>query len=110
MAVSKSSLKKRGKVFYLRFSENATRKRISLHTNSRETAKELQRQFDSARARGEGNVFPTKTMLASAVTAYIADMVVVPNDVCRMIPVITEQHPMKKTKVILSKGSILTKH
>ncbi|MCC6694897.1 MAG: hypothetical protein IT365_04610 [Candidatus Hydrogenedentes bacterium] len=74
MAVSKSSLKRRGKVFYLRFSENATRKRISLHTNSRETAKELQRQFDSARARGEGNVFPTKTPLARAVTAYIAHM------------------------------------
>lgn len=74
MAVSKSSLKRRGKVFYLRFSENATRKRISLHTNSRETAKELQRRFDSARARGEGNVFPTQTPLASAVAAYIAHM------------------------------------
>ena len=74
MAVSKSSLKKRGKVFYLRFSENATCKRISLHTNSRETAKELQRRFDSARAHGEGNVFPTKTPLASALAAYIAHM------------------------------------
>lgn len=74
MAIPKSSIKKRGRVFYLRFSENGMRKRISLHTDSLEAAKEQQRQFDSARARGEENVFPTKTPLASAIAAYAAHM------------------------------------
>lgn len=53
MATPGSSLKKRGKVFYLRFSENGARKRVSLHTDSLQTARERQRQFDSARARGQ---------------------------------------------------------
>jgi len=72
MAAPKSSLKKREKIFYIRFSENGVRKRVSLHTDSLEAAKERQRQFDSAHARGEENVFPTKTPLPSAVAAYIA--------------------------------------
>jgi len=74
MAIPKSSIKKRGKVFYLRFSENGVRRRISLHTESLEAAKELQRQFDSARMRGEQNVLSTKTPLSSAVSAYVAHM------------------------------------
>ena len=64
MAIPKSSIKKRGKVFYLRFSENGVRKRVSLHTDSFEAAKELRRQFDLARGRGEQNMLPTKTPLA----------------------------------------------
>ncbi len=74
MAIPKSSIKRRGKVFYLRFSENGVRERISLHTESLEAAKERQRQFDSGRARGEQELFPTKTPLASAVAAYAAHM------------------------------------
>jgi len=74
MAIPKSTIKKRGKVFYLRFSENGVRKRISLHTDVLEIAKERQRQFDSAPARGEANVFPTKTPLAHAVPAYVSHM------------------------------------
>ena len=74
MAIPRSSIKKRGKIFYLRFSENGVRRRVSLHTDSLETAKERQREFDSARARGEQQVFPTKTLLAQAVAAYAAHM------------------------------------
>ena len=74
MATPKSSIKRRSKVFYLRFSENGVRKRISLHTESLEAAKELQRQFDSARVRGEQNIFPTRTPLSSAVATYAAHM------------------------------------
>ena len=74
MVIPKSSIKRRGKVFYLRFSENGVHKRISLHTDSLQAAKERQRQFDSARASGESNVFPTKTHLASAVASYTAHM------------------------------------
>jgi len=74
MATPRSSLKKRGRVFYLHFSENGARRRVSLHTDSLQVAKERQRQFDSARTRGEGGVFPTKTPLARAVAAYIAHM------------------------------------
>jgi integrase len=74
MASPKSSIKKRGKVFYLRFSENGVHKRISLHTDSLQAAKERQRQFDSARARGEQDLFPTETPLAGAVASYAAHM------------------------------------
>ncbi len=74
MAIPKSSIKKRGKVFYLRFSENGMHKRISLHTDSLQAARERQRQFDSARARGEEDLFPTKTPLARAVASYAAHM------------------------------------
>ena len=74
MAIPKSTIKKRGRVFYLRFSENGVRKRISLHTDVLEVAKERQRQFDSARARGDTGFFPTKTPLADAVAAYAAHM------------------------------------
>lgn len=74
MAIPRSSIKRRGKVFYLCFSENGVQKRISLHTDSLRAAKDRQRQFDSARARGEQDMFPTKTPLASAVAAYAAHM------------------------------------
>jgi integrase len=74
MAVQRSSLKKRGQVFYLHFFENGSRKRVSLHTDSLPAAKERQRQFNSARARGEENVLPTKTPVAHGVIAYIAHM------------------------------------
>ena len=46
MAIPRSSIKKRGKVYYLRFCENGVRKRVSLHSDSFEVAKERQRQFD----------------------------------------------------------------
>ena len=74
MAIPKSSIKRRGEIYCPHLSENGVRKRISLHTNSREVAKDRQRQFDSARARGEQDMFPTKTPLASAVAAYAAHM------------------------------------
>ena len=74
MTAPRSSLKKRGKLFYLHFSENGTHKRVSLDTDSLQVAKERQRQFDSDRAHGEGGVFPTKTPLAQAVAAYVAHM------------------------------------
>jgi integrase len=74
MATPKSSIKKRGSVFYLRYSEKGLRKRVSLHTGSLQEAKEMQRQFDSARAHGENNILPTKTPLAEAVSAYVAHM------------------------------------
>lgn len=74
MAIPKSSLKKRGNFFHLHYSERGARRRVSLHTKSLVVAKERQRQFDSARARGEESVFPTKTPLAQAVAAYIAHM------------------------------------
>jgi hypothetical protein len=74
MAIPRSSIKKRGRVFYLHFSENRARRRVSLHTDSLGVAKERQRQFDSARARGELSRLPTKTPLAQSVSAYAAHM------------------------------------
>ena len=74
MAVPKSSIKTRGKTFYLHFSENGARKRIRLRTDSPEEARELQRQFDSARMRGAQSIFPTRTLLSSAISVYAANM------------------------------------
>ncbi len=74
MAIPKSSIKKRGKVLYLHYSENGVRRRVSLHTGSLEIAKEKQRKFDSARMHGTLDVFPTNTPLASAVEAYARHM------------------------------------
>lgn len=53
MAIPKSSIKKHGRTYYLHFSENGIRKRVSLNTGSLETAKERQRQFYFARMRGD---------------------------------------------------------
>ena len=52
MAIPKSSIKKRGKVFYLHYSENGVRKRVSLHTSSLEAAKEELRRHDFGVHRG----------------------------------------------------------
>ncbi len=52
MASPKSTLKLRGKTYYLHYTEKGKRCRISLGADSLRIAEEKQRQFDSARARG----------------------------------------------------------
>lgn len=74
MAIPKSSIRKRGRIFLLDYSENGVRRRVSLRTASLAVARERQRRFDSARARGEENIFPTQTPLTAAVAAYVAHM------------------------------------
>ena len=74
MAIPKSSLKKRSGIYYLHYFENGMRKRMSLHTNSYRLAQEKQRQFDSARVRGEDTTLSTRTLLTTILPAYIHHM------------------------------------
>ena len=74
MVNPKSTLKKRGEVYYLHYFENGVRKRLSLGTDSLRIAQEKQRQFDSARVRGHDNPLPTQTSLPRIVQAYIRHM------------------------------------
>ncbi len=74
MASPKSTLKLRGKTYYLHYTEKGKRCRISLGTDSLRIAEEKQRQFDSARARGGDNPLPSRTPLPPLVQAYVQDM------------------------------------
>ena len=74
MAIPKSSLKKRNGTYYLHYFENGVRKRLSLRTNSYRLAQDRQRQFDSARVRGEDTTLSTRTPLTTIVPAYIQHM------------------------------------
>ena len=74
MVNPKSTLKKRGEVYYLHYFENGVRKRKSLGTDSLRIAEEKQRRFDSARVCGAGNPLPTRTPLPGIVQAYIRNM------------------------------------
>ena len=74
MVNPKSTLKKRGEVYYLHYFENGVRKRKSLGTDSLRIAEEKQRRFDSARVCGADNPLPTRTPLPRIVQAYIRHM------------------------------------
>lgn len=74
MAIPKSSLKKRNGIYYLHYFENGVRKRVSLNTDSLRLAQDKQRQFDSARVRGEDATLATRTPLTEIVPAYIRHM------------------------------------
>ena len=74
MQVPNTKIKKRGNVYYLHYFENGIRQRISLQTSKLQIAKDKQRHFESARARGENNVFPTQTLLERAISAYCKHM------------------------------------
>ncbi len=66
MQVPKTFLKRRGSVYYLHYFENGVRQRMSLKTSVLQIAREKQRQFESGRARGATDVFPTETPLEVA--------------------------------------------
>ena len=71
MAVSSTILKLRNAVYHLHFTEKGIRKRVSLHTDNEQIAKELQRQFESALVRGGNNPLPTRTPLSIALAEFI---------------------------------------
>jgi integrase len=66
-----ASLKKRGPVYYIQFYQGEKQRRISTETESFQQAKEKLRQFESAQARGEDSLLPTKTPVADVLTAYV---------------------------------------
>jgi hypothetical protein len=63
---------KRGSVYYVKFYVAGKQKEKSLGTGVYQIAKEKQRSFESARARGESLPMPTRTPIAEIVTAYVA--------------------------------------
>lgn len=63
---------KRGSIYYVKFYVAGKQKEKSLGTGVYQIAKEKQRLFESARARGESLPMPTRTPVAEIVTAYVA--------------------------------------
>jgi integrase len=63
---------KRGSIYYVKFYVAGKQKEKSLGTGVYQIAKEKQRLFESARARGESLPMPTRTPIADIVTAYVA--------------------------------------
>jgi hypothetical protein len=67
-----ASLKKRGKLYYLQFYlPGKKQRRVNLHTDCFQIAKEKLRRFESAQACGEELPLPTRTPLPEIVTAYV---------------------------------------
>ena len=65
---------KRGSVYYVKFYVAGKQKEKSLGTGIFQIAKEKQRLFESARAKGENLPMPTRTPIADIVTAYVAQI------------------------------------
>lgn len=59
-------------IYYIQFAVSGKAKRRSTGTDSLQVAKEKLRQFESARARGEDSPLPTRTPIASVITAYVS--------------------------------------
>ena len=74
MATPTTTLRRRGAVYHLHYTEHGIRKRFSLRTEDRETALELQRQFESARVRGGDNPLPTRTPLNQILERFVEEM------------------------------------
>jgi predicted secreted protein len=62
---------KRGSVCYVTFYVAGQQKEKSLGTGAYQIAKEKQRLFESARARGQSLPMPTRTPITEIVTAYV---------------------------------------
>lgn len=65
---------KRGSVYYIKFSVGGKKRKVSTDTSNFQIAKEKLRQFEAAAARGRESLLPTKTSIASVVTAYVANI------------------------------------
>jgi len=65
-----ASLIKRGSTYYLQYSLNGKVRRLSTGTDSFQLAEEKQRQYESARVRGEDNPLPSRTPLPEILGAY----------------------------------------
>lgn len=64
-------LYKRGRIYQLKYYVGGKQKEISLRTDVLQIAKEKQRQFESAQARGDDNPLPTRTPLPQILGAYV---------------------------------------
>lgn len=62
---------KRGPVYYIRCSIAGKKRKVSTGTDGLQVAKEKLRQFESAQAQGVDSPLPSKTPIASVLTAYV---------------------------------------
>ena len=62
---------KRGKRYYLKYYVGGKQKEKALATDNHQLAREKQRQFESALARGDDNPLPTKTPIAQVLAKYV---------------------------------------
>lgn len=66
-----ASLLKRNNKYYIRYYVGKKQKTAALHTDSLQIAKEKQREFESAQARGIDNPLKTRTPVAEVLEAYV---------------------------------------
>ncbi len=66
-----ASLKKRGKSYYAQYYVGSTQRRTCLHTESYQVAREKLRKLESAQARGDEHLLPTRTPIGEVVTRYV---------------------------------------
>ena len=69
-----ASLIKRDDKYHLQWYEGTKKRRRSLRTDSLQVAKEMLRQFESARFRGHDCPLPTRTSVGEIVAAYVEHM------------------------------------
>jgi len=65
-----ASLRQRHGTYYIQYYVGQKQKRISLHTDVLQIAKEKLRQFESAELRGADSPLPTRTPIGQVVQAY----------------------------------------
>lgn len=61
---------KRGGVYYIRYSINGKRRRVTTKTSVLQVAKEKLRRFEDALARGDESPLPRKSSIGSVISAY----------------------------------------
>lgn len=66
-----ASLKKRGQAYYAQYYVNGKQKRVNLHTESLQVAKEKLRNIESALFREEDIPLPTKTPIGDILEKYV---------------------------------------
>lgn len=66
-----AGLKQRGSIYYLTYYVNGKKQAVSLDTDSLQLAKEKQRQFESAQARGGPSSLPTRTPIPEVLAPYV---------------------------------------
>lgn len=66
-----AGLIRRNKTYYAVYYAGRKQKRVCLHTDSLQIAREKVRQIESAQFKGEDNPLPTRTQLADVLTAYV---------------------------------------
>jgi integrase len=67
-----ASLKKRGPLYYIQYYlPGKKQRRVNLHTDSYQIAREKLRRFESAQACGDESPLPTRTPIADIVTVYV---------------------------------------